>query len=467
MSIKINAFCRKDRISTDQTTIVYLRFTKNRRSRYVSTGIRVPISEWNFENQAPQPSNQHLQYQIYEQIESYQRQIRRMEVLDMPITLEAILSSDKHAAGCTIASFLQQVIEQTERENRLSSASRYKVILAQLKQAHLSHLRFEELTLDHLHLFEHVLRKLGNKPNSIVTKMSVFKAIYNRALSNRVFICSENPFVMILIRVINNKQIAGNNLAYLFDNQFDVFDSKSNDKLSFYQDLKVDIKALDDCLTKRDLLHISRINTVPNYGNGGKIYSALANLRKPIRKHIMYKGENLVEVSDVSCAHFTMLPVIFKRHNIAIPNEELLRYRELTQKGDLYSAVVEGTDMLRADIKQTFQPFLSIKHKAQFLYGQDSEETRKRETICEYFEAHFPSIFNALLLWHTHTEQSIKSVANEVESDIMNPICNQLIADGLHPFRIHDAIYLPQNEQSKLTIDIRSEVMSRINREML
>lgn len=269
--------------------------------------------------------------------------------------------------------------------------------------------------------------------------------------------------IMILIRVINNKQIAGNNLAYLFDNQFDVFDSKSNDKLSFYQDLKVDIKALDDCLTKRDLLHISRINTVPNYGNGGKIYSALANLRKPIRKHIMYKGENLVEVSDVSCAHFTMLPVIFKRHNITIPNEELLRYRELTQKGDLYSAVVEGTDMLRADIKQTFQPFLSIKHKAQFLYGQDSEETRKRETICEYFEAHFPSIFNALLLWHTHTEQSIKSVANEVESDIMNPICNQLIADGLHPFRIHDAIYLPENEVKNLPFNIKNEVMRAIN----
>ena len=81
MSIKINAFCRKDRISTDQTTIVYLRFTKNRRSRYVSTGIQVPITDWNFENQAPQPSNQHLHYQIYEQIESYQRQIRRMEIL--------------------------------------------------------------------------------------------------------------------------------------------------------------------------------------------------------------------------------------------------------------------------------------------------------------------------------------------------------------------------------------------------
>lgn len=195
MSIKINAFCRKDRISADQTTIVYLRFTTNRRSRYVSTGIRASVSEWNFEKQAPQPSNQHLQYQIYEQIENYQRQIRRMEALDMPVTLDTLLGNDKHMAGCTIAHFLQQVIEQTMRDNRLSSASRYKVILAQLKRAHLSHLRFEELTLDHLHLFESSLRKLGNKPNSIVTKMSVFKAIYNKALSNRVFICADNPFV--------------------------------------------------------------------------------------------------------------------------------------------------------------------------------------------------------------------------------------------------------------------------------
>ena len=60
MSIKINAFCRKDRIATDQTTILYLRFTIHRKSRYVSTGIRIPVAQWNFESQPPQPSAQHL-----------------------------------------------------------------------------------------------------------------------------------------------------------------------------------------------------------------------------------------------------------------------------------------------------------------------------------------------------------------------------------------------------------------------
>lgn len=303
--------------------------------------------------------------------------------------------------------------------------------------------------------------------NRITTKRAFEKRLsYIEQINQKIsFESNLLSLVKRLVRVINNKQIAGNNLAYLYDNQFNAYASKDNDKFLFYQDLKADIEALNDCLTKRDLLHISRINTVPNYGNGGKIYSALANLRKPIRRYVTYKGVNLVEVSDVSCAHFTMLPVVFKRHNIVIPNEELMHYKELTQNNDLYSAVVEGTDILRTDIKQTFQPFLSIKNKTQFLYGQGSEETRKREIICEYFEAHFPAIFNALLSWHTHTEISIKSVANEVESDIINPICDQLIIEGLHPFRIHDAIYLPSNEIAHLTFNIKDAVIQHINQE--
>ena len=72
----------------------------------------------------------------------------------------------------------------------------------------------------------------------------------------------------------------------------------------------------------------------------------------------------------------------------------------------------------------------------------------------------------ALLSWHTLTDVSIKSVANQVESDIMNPICDRLIADGLHPFRIHDAIYLPENEVPQLNLNIKEEVFARINNDL-
>lgn len=302
--------------------------------------------------------------------------------------------------------------------------------------------------------------------NKIKTKRTLEKRIAEISTINKRINADSDVCDIIkrIIRVIDNKQIVENKLLYLFVKQLDNKTNNCSDNWGYYRELKVKMAALDECLTKRDLTHLARINTVPSYGNEDKIYSALANIRKPIREYVLFRGFRLVEASDVSCAHFTMLPVIFKRYNITIPSDELQRWIDLTQKGDLYSAVVEDREISRSKIKAIFQPFLSIKNKNQFLYGQEGNERIYREAICEFFEERFPAIFNALLSWHTVTNVSIKSMANRVESDIMNPICEKLIVHGLHPFRIHDAIYLPENELPNIPFDIKEEVMASINR---
>lgn len=69
MSVSINAICRKDRINQNRTTNIYLRFTVNRRSRYVSTGINIPADDWDFDTQTLKTQNPAVQLRIYEQIE--------------------------------------------------------------------------------------------------------------------------------------------------------------------------------------------------------------------------------------------------------------------------------------------------------------------------------------------------------------------------------------------------------------
>ena len=51
------------------------------------------------------------------------------------------------------------------------------------------------------------------------------------------------------------------------------------------------------------------------------------------------------------------------------------------------------------------------------------------------------------------------------ESNIMNPICDKLMSFGLHPFRLHDAIYLTKTEfkASKSLINIDKEIYGKIN----
>ena len=46
----------------------------------------------------------------------------------------------------------------------------------------------------------------------------------------------------------------------------------------------------------------------------------------------------------------------------------------------------------------------------------------------------------------------------------MNSICDELRALGLHPFRLHDAIYLPQNETDKVPFNINKQVYQYINK---
>ena len=100
MSVSINAICRKDRINQNRTTNIYLRFTVDRRSRYVSTGISIPADDRNFDIPTLKIQNPAVQLRIYERIEKY-ASIERLEALEVPAQRSA--TCRKPTAGGFIA----------------------------------------------------------------------------------------------------------------------------------------------------------------------------------------------------------------------------------------------------------------------------------------------------------------------------------------------------------------------------
>lgn len=260
-----------------------------------------------------------------------------------------------------------------------------------------------------------------------------------------------------LERKDNKEQIVRNNLNKDIDN-------KSITKFDYYNELQFDIGALDECMRLKDLRDLASLNTIPHYGKDGKLYSVFSRIRRPIRKHITFRGEPLVEVSDISCAHFTMIPKIFEKRGIEIlPWWELEVWVYLTQQGDLYSEVVKNANIPRNAIKSTFQSFFSIKNENSYIYGGQEKDGHNRQILCKWFSKNYPNIYQALIDWHKNQDIKIKRVANQVESEIMNSICDELRALGLHPFRLHDAIYLPQNEKEDVPFDITQKVYNYIN----
>ena len=88
MTINVNATFRKDKIKSNNTAPIHIRFTQNRKIRYVSTGVTIHISKWDFENQRIKdnsPEMQELQYRIDTKIDELRRKIKRSEALAVNI----------------------------------------------------------------------------------------------------------------------------------------------------------------------------------------------------------------------------------------------------------------------------------------------------------------------------------------------------------------------------------------------
>ena len=88
---------------------------------------------------------------------------------------------------------------------------------------------------------------------------------------------------------------------------------------------------------------------------------------------------------------------------------------------------------------------------------------KNRRILCRWCRQNYPNIYKALIEWHKTQKIKIKRAANRVESEIMNSICDELRGLGLHPFRLHDSIYLPQNEVEQIPFSIKQKVFDFIN----
>ncbi len=115
-------------------------------------------------------------------------------MLEIPITFDNLFEQNGKRINCTVGDYFKQIIDRLEKVEKYGSASKHKVTLALMSQFRSVNMRFDELDLTYLCEFEIFLRQRGNVNNSLATKFSVLKAVYNKAVSEGVFVPKSNPF---------------------------------------------------------------------------------------------------------------------------------------------------------------------------------------------------------------------------------------------------------------------------------
>lgn len=196
MNIKI--VCRKDAINRNDRVPLALRFTHRRRIKTLALGISVAPAEWDEESQritCDCPDCRTLQFRLDRILNEYYKKIRRLEALEIDVNFDTLLEPSRERLDCTVGTYFCRMIERMESMDKYGTASKYRVTYSLWKQFHPQDLRFEEISLSMLRDFELFLNKRGNNNNSIATKFSVLRAVYNRASEEKIFSAEDNPFL--------------------------------------------------------------------------------------------------------------------------------------------------------------------------------------------------------------------------------------------------------------------------------
>ena len=195
MNYKI--ICRTDKTNKQGKSPLSIQFSHNGRRRRIATGLVVEPKFWDDKNQKIKPNCPNyidLQYRLNEQVAMYEKKIRKLEILEIEVTLDNLLETNGRKVNSTIGECLDATISRLESLGKYGSASKHKSLRSRLSQYRTLNIRLDEIDLASLRDFELFLRRIGNANNSIATKFAIFKAAYNKALAEEQFVMKSNPF---------------------------------------------------------------------------------------------------------------------------------------------------------------------------------------------------------------------------------------------------------------------------------
>ena len=182
MNITVNVVCRKDKANKNGTTPIHLRFTRGSKIRCVSTGTAIVPTAWDAQNRRIIIQNEEpheIQYRIDSLLAEYHKRLKRLEILEADITLDNLLERNGRKNDGTTAEYFAQAITRQQEQGKINTATKYRFTLVSLQKV-LPLLKFDELTLSHLHNPEQKLHETDCSANSTAAKISVLKVVYKR-----------------------------------------------------------------------------------------------------------------------------------------------------------------------------------------------------------------------------------------------------------------------------------------------
>lgn len=187
-----------------------LRITQNRKRKYKSLGISCKINDWDIKNNRPKskhPNKALLEKIISKKIAEYKEQVLEFKSEGKDYTVDTLLNTvEKPTRRISVFNFYTEIIDRLKSTNQLGNAGAYKdsknSIMNFTKE---KDIMFSEIDYSFLIKYETEMRKKELNENSISFYFRTLRALFNKAIQEKVCKATSYPFKKFKVAKFSNE----------------------------------------------------------------------------------------------------------------------------------------------------------------------------------------------------------------------------------------------------------------------
>lgn len=235
---------RSNKINKKGEGPVHIRITKDRKAKYITTGVMVYEKDWDEGNKRikargkTREGNETIartNAKIWKQFNDIQNEVLKVDVDNRAISSKAIRDVVVGKKPQLFYPFADQYAERIKNQDRIGTYDRVKTVINKLKLYN-AELYFADITPQFLKTYENYLTSLGNKVNTIHSNFKIIRAIINEAFRQELIDYAQNPFLKYKMKTEKTSRV------YLTEEELQRFEkakTTAGTKLNLHQDMFV------------------------------------------------------------------------------------------------------------------------------------------------------------------------------------------------------------------------------------
>ena len=201
---------RESKKKKDGTIPFYIRITRNRKSKFLSTGISIIPEQYDSKNNKVKKhkNSARLNATLIQKLADAQNVALELESKDKYVTTEKIKNQIVGKRGTSFTQFYKDDLAELLSKDKLGTHDKAKAVFSKFETyVKSTEVQFNEIDYDFLKKYESYLRDtLGNSVNTIHSNLKIIRRLFNDAIREKLIDYDCNPFLTYKLKTEKTKK---------------------------------------------------------------------------------------------------------------------------------------------------------------------------------------------------------------------------------------------------------------------